>query len=123
MNVDLMLARAQIGLAFLFAIGFLVILGVLIFYQANLTPTVTTILTSLLSVFVTILTLQSNYFFARTRPPTLPDPANTVTVATTTSTTTPTGVPHVDPPTISPAVITPAVSVHDPITGPAHPGS
>lgn len=78
-EIDSMLAKAQVGLAFLFAIGFLLILAVLIFYQTNLTPTVTTILTSLLSVFVTILTLQSNYFFARQRPPGLPDSPPTTT--------------------------------------------
>ena len=109
-DVDLLLARAQIGLAYLFAVGFIGILAMLVFQPINLTPTATTILTGLLSVFGTILTLQMNYFFARQRPPTLPDPTNTVTVATatTTSTTTPTGAPHVDPPTLVPAVITPA---------------
>ena len=82
-QIDLLLARAQVGLAFLAMIGFLAILGILIFYQSQLTPTTTTVLTGLLSVFGTILTMMMNYFFARQRPgtsdPTSAAPVNNLT--------------------------------------------
>lgn len=95
MNVaDLMLARAQVGLAYLLAGGFLGILGILLFHSSTMSATEVTILTGLLSVLGTILTLVMNYFFARQRPPTLPDPAQVTTTtetpnATTTTTTLP----------------------------------
>lgn len=75
-DVDKLLARAQVGLAFLVAMGFLAILGVLLFHGATLSSTAVTIVTGLLSVLGTIFTLQMNYFFARHRPQGLPDDAS-----------------------------------------------
>ena len=74
-DTDKLLAHAQIGLAFLIAIGFLAMLGILLFHSTTLTTEGTTIVTGLLSVLGTILTLQMNFFFARHRPAaqTLPD--------------------------------------------------
>jgi hypothetical protein len=88
-DVDRLLARAQVGLAFLFAIGFIAILGALMFLSKDLSATATTVLTGLLSVFGTILTLQMNFFYARQRQPALPDPTTTTTTASTTTTTLP----------------------------------
>lgn len=73
--VDKMLARAQVGLAFLFAFGFLGILAALIFVPAIAKET-SSLLTNMMTVLGTLLTLQMNYFFARQRPPALPDPPN-----------------------------------------------
>jgi hypothetical protein len=85
-NVDTMLARAQVGLAFLFALGFFALLGVLLMVHREMTPTELTILTGLVSVLGTLLALMMNFFFARTRPAALPDPATTTTTSTTTTT-------------------------------------
>ncbi len=65
-TTDTLLARAQVGLAFLLAFGFIGVLFTLIFYK----PADTTILTNMLVVLGTLLTLQMNYFFARHRPAT-----------------------------------------------------
>jgi hypothetical protein len=87
-QADLLLARAQVGLGFMILFGFLAILAALLFHTGTMSSTEVTILTGLLSVLGTILTLVMNFFFARQRPPTLPDP--TTTSSTTTTTTTPT---------------------------------
>ena len=89
-DVDRMLARAQVGLAFLFAGGFFTLLFMLLMFKRDMSPTELTILTGLVSVLGTLLALQMNFFFARTRPAALPDPSTTTT--TTSSTTTPTPV-------------------------------
>lgn len=73
-DIDKLLARAQVGLAFLVAGGFLLILTVLLFHSTQLTQPVVGIATSLLGVLGTIFTLQMNYFFARHRPQSLPEP-------------------------------------------------
>ena len=87
-DVDRILARAQVGLAFLFAFGFFALLFVLLLFHRDLSSTELTILTGLVSVLGTLLALMMNFFFARTRPAALPDPTTTTT--TTSSTTTPT---------------------------------
>lgn len=69
-DIDRLLARAQVGLAFLTAIGFFVLLGILLFHGFALNQAVTDIVTSLLGVLGTIFTLQMNYFYARHRPQT-----------------------------------------------------
>lgn len=82
MNTDHLLARAQVGMAFLFALAFIAVLLVLLLSLTGvheLAPSVNTLLTGLLGVFGTIITLQQNYFFARQRPTTLPDPVSTPT--------------------------------------------
>lgn len=65
---DLILARAQVGLAFFFAGGFLGCLVILFFNHATMTPQELTIVTGLTGVLGTIVTQQSGYFFARQRP-------------------------------------------------------
>jgi hypothetical protein len=86
-DVDLMLARAQVGMSFLFAILIFALLFVLIFMHEAISGVALTIITSVIASLITVLTLQQNFFFARQRPHALPDPTNTTT--TTTSTTTP----------------------------------
>lgn len=75
-TIDQLMAKAQIGLAFLIALGFLIILATLLFIATHPVPmqgAVITLLTGLLSVLGTILTLQMNYFFARHRTAGVPD--------------------------------------------------
>lgn len=82
-DVDKLLAQAQIGLAAIFAFGFFAIVFFMMLWHKNLTDTELTVLTGLLSVMGTLLTLQMNFFFARTRPAALPDPTMTTTTTTT----------------------------------------
>jgi hypothetical protein len=72
---DVILARAQIGLAFFFGFAFMGCLGVLMFDHAVMSAQELTIVTGLTSVLGTIVTQQSNYFFARQRPHTPTDGA------------------------------------------------
>jgi hypothetical protein len=97
---DKLLAWAQVCLAFLFTLGFFAVLFFLMLFNKQMSTTEITILTGLVSVLGTLLALQQNFFFARTRPPALPDPANTTTTTTTTTAPTPppTGVPPNVPP-------------------------
>ena len=92
-DVDKMLARAQVGLAFFFAIFVFALVFSLIFYRSEMNSVEVTILTSITSVLATILTLQMNFFFARTRPPALPDPTTTTTTTHTETLPTPLVVP------------------------------
>jgi hypothetical protein len=84
-NVDLMLARAQVWLAAFTAMGVFGIVFVLMLHHTDMDSTTITILTSILSVLSTVFVLQMNFFFARTRPPALPDPTpvnSTTTIST-----------------------------------------
>lgn len=92
-DVDLLLARAQVGLAVMFALGFFGVLFFLMCYHKEMSSTEVTILTGLVSVLGTLLALQQNFFFARTRPAALPDPTVTTTSTQTTTTPTPVIVP------------------------------
>lgn len=92
-DVDRILARAQVGLAILFSVGFFGLLFSLIFFHRDMSPTELTILTGLVSVLGTLLALMMNFFFARTRPAALPDPTTTSTTTTTTTGPSPTVVP------------------------------
>ena len=112
-DVDYLLARAQVGIVTLFSLGFFAIMFFLMIYHKDMTTTEVTILTGLLSSLATIVALQQNFLFARTRPTALPDP--TTTSSTTTITTTPT--PTIVPPgaTLVPAPAPPAAIVTDPL--------
>jgi len=72
-DIDKLLARAQVGLTFLFAIGFLGILLALLLIP-GINKEVSSLLTNMLTVLGTLLTLQLNFFFSRQRPPALPPP-------------------------------------------------
>lgn len=109
-DVDKMLARAQVGLAFLFAAGFFGLLFTLLLFHREMTPTELTILTGLVSVLGTVLALILNFFFARTRPAALPDPSGTTTTSTTTTVPT------------APAVVTTTVTP-SPLAQPAEPAN
>lgn len=105
---DKLLACAQVGLALLFAIGFFAVLFFLMLYHKEMSATEITILTGLVSVLGTLLALQQNFFFARTRPAALPDPATTTTTTTTTPALAPdSGVGVIASTTITPTSTTP----------------
>jgi hypothetical protein len=114
-DTDLLLARAQVIIAILFAVGFFGVLFALMFFAKAMSDTVVTILTGLVSVLGTLLALIMNFFFARQRPQadSIPDPTTTTKTTTTTTTPTPMIVPagstviHAPPP---PAAIVPDVS-------------
>lgn len=84
-DVDWLLAKAQVGIISLFSIGFFSVLFFLMVYHKDMTSTEVTILTGLLSSLATIIALQQNFMFARTRPAALPDPPTTTTSTTTTA--------------------------------------
>jgi formate-dependent nitrite reductase membrane component NrfD len=115
-DIDTLLAKAQVAIVLLFSVGFFSVLFFLMVYHKEMTPTEVTILTGLLSSLATIIALQQNFMFARTRPAALPDPTTTST--TTTTTTTP--APLVVPPgsTIVHAPAPPAAIVTDPLAKP-----
>ena len=85
-EVDRLLARAQVGLATFCALGIFGLVFVLLLHHTDLNSTIVTIITSIISVLATVFTLQQNFFFARIRPPALPDPTTTTSTVTTTTT-------------------------------------
>lgn len=84
-DVDQLLARAQVGIAFLFSAGFFGVLFLLMLYHKEMGTTEVTILTGLVSVLGTLLALMMNFFFSRARPAALPDPTTTSSTTTTTT--------------------------------------
>lgn len=76
-DMDLLLARAQVFLAILFATGFLALTAGLIFFHSQMSTQDVTLVTTMLTVMGTLLTLQMNFFYARQRPQALPDPSTT----------------------------------------------
>jgi predicted lipid-binding transport protein (Tim44 family) len=126
-DVDRLLARAQVFLAVLFAVGFLGLLTGMIFFHSDMSATVLTTVTTMLTVLGTLLTLQMNFFYARQRPAALPDPTTTTTSTTTTTTPSPGGpdVPISSTVTVGPTVPVahPAVQLRDPIPRPTDSGS
>jgi|HubBroStandDraft_4_1064222.scaffolds.fasta_scaffold05608_6 protein-S-isoprenylcysteine O-methyltransferase Ste14 len=102
-DADRWLAKAQIGLAFFFSVFVFALVFSLIYYRSQMSSVEVTILTSLTSVLATILTLQMNFFFARTRPAALPDPTPPAPGTTVTTTT----APLTPPPTVTTTVTPP----------------
>jgi len=93
-DIDLLLARAQVTLAILFAVGFFAVLAAMLLIHKDMTATELTIFTSLVGVLGTMEALILNFFFSRTRPAALPDPSTTTTQTTITTTPTPVIVPE-----------------------------
>jgi len=85
-DLDLMLARAQIGGFFVTLISIFALVFSLIFLHQTMDDKAVTIVTSGIGVLLTILTLQSNYLYARQRPHTPIDPATDSTSVTASST-------------------------------------
>lgn len=85
-------ARAQIGLAYMYGLGFLAVLGALILAPPNVNEFVKSMLLTMLGYLGALVQQQSSYFFARQRPDTPPPGETTVTTTrpqTTTVVTTP----------------------------------
>ena len=73
-DTDWLLARSQVGFATLLLVAIVSLVFVLVLFKTQLSETGTTILTSVIAALVAILTLQMNFFYARSRPTALPDP-------------------------------------------------
>jgi hypothetical protein len=88
MNTDTLLARAQIGLAFLSLGGLMGMTGVLIFYHGTLDDKRMTLVVTLTTGLLAIAGQCVSFFVARHRPQagTIPDP-NGQDVSTSTTTT------------------------------------
>ena len=82
-DVDLLLAKAQVGFAALMLVGVFALIFVLIFFHGDMSTTAVTIITSVITALVTILTLMMNFFYARSRPAALPEPPASTTATTT----------------------------------------
>jgi hypothetical protein len=65
-------ARAQVGLAFLYGIGFLGVLAALILAPPNVNEFVKSMLLTMLGYLGALVQQQSSYFFARQRPDSTP---------------------------------------------------
>lgn len=103
-DADLMIARAQIGIALLFGVAFIGVLFTLIFFYSNLNAAANTLLSGLTGALVTIVTQQSAFFFARQRPQALPDPTQTTTTITSPPGATTSAQTTISPPPASPTV-------------------
>jgi hypothetical protein len=93
-DADVLLARAQVGFAAVLLLAIIGLVFVLVLFKTQLSETGTTILTSVIAALITILTLQMNFFYARSRPAALPDPTTTTTTTTSTTVPAPTIVPE-----------------------------
>lgn len=65
---DNTMARAQIGLAYMYGAGFLLVLGALILIPPNVNEFVKSMLLTMLGYLGALVQQQSSYFFARQRP-------------------------------------------------------
>jgi hypothetical protein len=74
-QADLMLARTQMWMIFIYTICIFGLVFALIFFHSHMDSVEITILTNITSVLLTVLVLQNNFFFARQRPQALPDPS------------------------------------------------
>jgi hypothetical protein len=61
-------AKAQIGLAYMYGLGFLLVLGALILTPPNVNEFVKSMLLTMLGYLGALVQQQSSYFFARQRP-------------------------------------------------------
>jgi hypothetical protein len=66
--VEVLLARSQVRLAYLYGIGFIGLIFVIIFWHKELDKDSYAMLTGLAGVLGTIATQQNGYFFQRQRP-------------------------------------------------------
>lgn len=107
-NTDWLLARTQVGTTLLFSLGFFSILFFLMVYHKEMSTIEVTILTGLLSSLATIVALQQNFLFARTRPNAIPapPPIGSPPSAPTLSLTVKPGDPNASPPSSSSATAT-----------------
>jgi hypothetical protein len=107
-KADMLLAWAQILLAFLFTAGIFSLVFFLLLSKNPPTGSALTIVGGVISALITVLTLQQNYFFARQRPPTLPDPAPSAPTLTGVFTNGPSGSPSGNDTTTTTLSIQPA---------------
>ena len=68
------MARAQIGLTVVLLLAIIGITVGLMFFRSSMAQSTVSTATNIILVLTTLLTLSWNFFFARQRPNTLPDP-------------------------------------------------
>jgi hypothetical protein len=90
---DLPTATAQIRLAYIYAIGFFITLGTLIFCASGVNEFGKSVLLTMLGYLGALVQQQSSYFFARQRPDTPAANTERKIVDTTTSVTPTNGIP------------------------------
>lgn len=73
-DMDRMIGRAQIALAFFFAIAFIGLLAVLLIYSHEIADTTRELIKDMMQALLMILSTQTAFFFARSRPPADPPP-------------------------------------------------
>lgn len=84
---DTTTARAQIGLAYMYGLGFLLCLAALILAPPDVNEFVKSMLLTMLGYLGALVQQQSSYFFARQRPDGLPTPDPEKTTTTVDQTT------------------------------------
>lgn len=104
-DLDLLLAKAQIAFTAILLVSIIALVFVLVLFRTQLSETGTTIITSVIAALITILTLQMNFFYARTRPSALPDPNSPPSAPTLALSVSP-GDPNASPPSVPSATAT-----------------
>ena len=95
-RIDVMLARAQITLAFTLVFSVIGLTVLLVLYHGDISAVMVTLVSSIVSQMMTAMILAVNYFLARSRPHTPADPTSadlqvqTIATTQTISSTTPT---------------------------------
>lgn len=92
--IDLLIAKTQRNISYLYWLLFAGALIALMFLPKPLEDSTKTLLITLLSVLGTLITQQNSFWYARSRAGGIPDPNTTTTVQSTQITTTPTENPN-----------------------------
>jgi len=85
-DLDLLIAKAQRSITYLYWFLFAVSLGGLLFLPKPIDDSIKTLLLMMLGALITLITQQSSFWFARQRAAGVPDPTTTTTSTTTTTT-------------------------------------
>ena len=80
--LDLLIARTQRHLTFIYWLLFAAVLGALIFVPRPLDDSVKTLLITMAGILGTLVTMQNQFWFARQRTAGVPDPTTTTTTTT-----------------------------------------
>lgn len=92
--MDLLLAKTQRNITYAYVLLFAFALGALLFLPKPLDDSTKTMLITMIGVLGTLITMQNQFWFARSRPAGVPDPTvPTTTTTQITQTTQPTEVP------------------------------
>jgi len=92
MNMDQLIAETQRNITYAYCILFAAVVAALLFLPKPLDDSTKTLLITLLGVLGTLITMQNQFWFARSRTAGIPDPATTTTTTETPNATTTTTV-------------------------------